>query len=152
MYLFCLYYKDTRRIESILRSMASTMNQCTTNLNNELERKQVLIAGRDMARNRTVVVENAEETKGNSSEGKKKQNNFSLFHFFHFYFMFSLFHFITLSLFHLYLMFLILLWFVGEMVRMMETEDTIQFENIAGVLKTSFGELHLHFKNNLTKN
>ena len=43
-------YEDTRRIENILRQMAQTMNQCTTNLNNELERKQVLVAGRDMSR------------------------------------------------------------------------------------------------------
>jgi hypothetical protein len=46
-------YEDTKRIEGMLRDMASTLNQCTANLNTELERKQVLIAGREFYHLRT---------------------------------------------------------------------------------------------------
>jgi hypothetical protein len=48
-------YEDTKRIEQMLRQMATTLHQCTTNLNNELERKEVLFAGRQFYDNRSSL-------------------------------------------------------------------------------------------------
>ena len=68
-------YEDTKRIEGMLRDMASTLNQCTANLNTELERKQVLIAGREFYHLRTNPALDHHHRGGANGGGERKEGD-----------------------------------------------------------------------------